>query len=305
MTDSPASVKLIAEIGCNHKGDIDIAKEMIRIAAGVCGADVVKFQKRCARELLSREQYDAPHPVVENAYGPSYGAHRERLEFDQDQHRALKEECAAHGVIYSSSVWDMTSAREIVELAPPMIKVPSATNLHFDLVDYLCEAHEGEIHLSVGMTTMAETDRIVDRVETRGRAGDLVLYACTSGYPVAFEDVCVFEVNRLQERYRGRIGAVGFSGHHLGIAVDIAAMTAGVLGAAVAGAPAFRYVERHFTLDRTWKGTDHAASLEPDGLRRLRRDLANVGRALTRKPAEILHIEEAQRAKLKWRPRDA
>jgi len=115
-----------------------------------------------------------------------------------------------------------------------------------------------------------------------------VLFSCTSGYPVPFADVSLLEIVRLRSTYSGTVKGIGFSGHHLGIAVDVAAMT---LGAS--------YIERHFTLDRTWKGTDQAASLEPDGLRRLVRDLRNVSIALTEKDSEILGIERIQRAKLK------
>jgi sialic acid synthase len=284
---------VIAEIGCNHKGDMAIAKEMITVAARVCQASVAKFQKRAVRELLTREQYEAPHPVPENAYGPTYGLHREALEFTIDQHAELMEHCAREGIAYATSVWDLTSAREIAALRPALIKIPSATNLHFALQDYLCRNYSGEIHVSTGMTSRAEIARIIEFYEERGRARDVVLYACTSGYPVAFEDLCLREITNLVEAYGNRVRAIGFSGHHLGIAADVAAMTLGAT-----------WIERHFTLDRTWKGTDHAASLEPDGLRRLCRDLRNVSKALTYRPKEILDVEVIQRKKLKWEPAD-
>lgn len=284
-------VKVIAEIGCNHKGSLDIAKEMISVAARVCKADVVKFQKRNNRELLTPEQYTTPHPVPGNAYGPTYGAHREALEFNMEQHAELRAHCESEGVDYSTSVWDQTSAKEVAKLNPKLIKIPSATNLNFELQEFLCQSYEGQIHVSIGMTTLAEVESIVSLYEKNGRAKDLVLYSCTSGYPVAFEDICLLEIKRLVEKYASRVGAIGFSGHHLGIAADIAAMTLGAT-----------WVERHFTLDRTWKGTDHAASLEPDGLRRLCRDLRNVEKALTYKSTEILDVERVQRQKLKWEP---
>lgn len=283
-------VKVIAEIGCNHMGDLDIAKRLILVAALECKADVAKFQKRNNRELLSPQQYGAPHPVPSNAYGDSYGAHREALELTVEQHAELKAFCEAHGIAYASSVWDETSAREIAGLNPAMIKIPSATNLHFALQGWLCEHYAGEIHVSTGMTTRDEIDAIVAFYEERGRAQDLVLYACTSGYPVAFKDLCLREITRLKTAYDGRVKAIGFSGHHLGIAADVAALTLGA-----------EWVERHFTLDRTWKGTDHAASLEPDGLRRVVRDLRNVEIALAHKPQDLLEVELEQRRKLKWR----
>lgn len=288
-------MKVIAEVGCNHKGDMSIAKEMISVAARICRADVVKFQKRNNRELLSPEQYNAPHPVPENSYGETYGAHREALEFSTEQHRELKAHCEAEGVDYATSVWDLTSAKEIASLEPILIKIPSATNLHWDLQDYLCSHYAGDIHVSTGMTTRDEIEEIVSFYEARGRAKEsLVLYSCTSGYPVPFEDLCLGDVARLKELYGSRVKAIAFSGHHLGIAADIAALALGAT-----------WVERHFTLDRTWKGTDHAASLEPDGFRRLVRDLNNVEKALGTKSEDILDIEKVQRAKLKWRPQQS
>ena len=283
--------KLIAEIGCNHKGSLELAKEMIGVAGRICQVDAVKFQKRNNTELLSASQYYAPHPVPSNAYGETYGAHREALEFTPDQHAELMETCAREGVTYSTSVWDLTSAKEMAALRPAFLKIPSATNLHFDLQEWLCANYPGELHVSTGMTSAAEVESVVRFYEERGRAKDVVLYVCTSGYPVPFEDLCLLEITRFKEMYGSRVREIGFSGHHLGISADIAAMA---LGATV--------IERHFTLDRTWKGTDHAASLEPDGMRRLKRDLVNVNKALTYKRTEILEIEEATRRKLKWEP---
>ena len=128
--------KIIAEIGCNHKGDMQIAKEMIETAATYCKVDVVKFQKRCIKELLTPEEYNAPHPHPEYSYGRTYGEHREFLEFTLEQHQQLQAWCKEYGVEYSTSVWDVTSAKEIVTLQPRMIKVPSACNLNKPLLDY-------------------------------------------------------------------------------------------------------------------------------------------------------------------------
>ncbi|GAY16512.1 N-acetylneuraminate synthase [Mycobacterium sp. shizuoka-1] len=264
---------------------------MIRVAAEFCEVDVVKFQKRNPRELLTPEQYDAPHPNAIHSFGDSYGAHREFLEFTVDQHVELMDTAAKFGVTYATSVWDMTSAKEIAGLNPKLIKIPSATNLHFELLGYLCDNYEGEIHLSLGMTTRAEEESIVDFFRAHDRMGDVVLYSCTSGYPVPFDQLAIREIERLKAMYGSELRAVGFSGHHLGIAVDVAAFA---LGATV--------VERHFTLDRTSKGTDHAASLEPDGMRRVRRDLSAVAAAMTsRDDGGLLPIEHETRAKLKWR----
>lgn len=281
---------VIAEAGCNHMGQMEIPKDLIETAAHFCKADAIKFQKRCPKELLTPEQYNAPHPHPENSYGKTYGEHREFLEFTVDQHAQLKEWCEQAGIIYSTSVWDMTSAKEIASLKPKFIKIPSACNTHFEMLQWLCDNYDGEIQLSFGMTTHEEEEEIVKLFEANGRAKDLVLFNCTSGYPVPFKDVCLLEINRMRAAYEDRVKAIGFSGHHLGIAVDVAAYT---LGADV--------IERHYTLDRTWKGTDHAASLEPDGIRKLVRNLNAVHEALTYKDAEILPIEKVQRDKLKYR----
>ena len=280
--------KIIAEIGCNHKGDMNIARELIMTAATYCKADVVKFQKRCNTELLTPEEYNAPHPNPANSYGPTYGAHREFLEFNLDQHRQLQTWCKEFGIEYSTSVWDVTSAKEIVTLEPKLIKVPSACNLNKPMLQYLCDNYEGEIHLSFGMTTREEEEQIISFFEDNKRAKYIVIYDCTSGYPVSFEDICLLELVRLRELYSKRVKAIGFSGHHLGIAVDSAAVALGA-----------EWIERHYTLDRTWKGTDHAASLEPDGVRKLARDCRAVAKALIYKKEDILDIEKVQRNKLK------
>lgn len=298
---SPAKhpVQVVAEIGCNHKGEMDIAKDLIRTAARQCGAHVAKFQKRHNRELLTPEEYDRPHPVPHNAYGPSYGAHREALEFDIDQHKELMAFCQEEGIIYSTSVWDLTSAKEIGGLNPALIKIPSATNQHFELQGWLCENYGGEVHVSTGMSTGDEIRTLIDFYDERGRAGDLVVYACTSGYPVAFEEICLMEIARLMDLYGDRVKGIGFSGHHLGIAADIAALAIGRMKEAE-DKGRFTHIERHFTLDRTWKGTDHAASLEPAGLQKLCRDVANVDLAIAEKDQEVLPVEQVQRDKLKW-----
>ena len=255
---------IIAEAGCNHMGQMEIAHDLINTAAYFCKADAIKFQKRCPKELLTPEQYNAPHPNPANSYGKTYGEHREFLEFTVEQHAQLKKWCEEAGITYSTSVWDMTSAKEIASLEPEFIKIPSACNNHYEMLQWLCDNYKGEIQLSFGMTTHEEEENVVR----------------------------LLEITRLREQFEHRVKAIGFSGHHLGIAVDVAAYTLGAT-----------YIERHYTLDRTWKGTDHAASLEPDGVRKLVRNLSAVSKALTYKNQEILPIEQVQRDKLKYRKR--
>lgn len=279
---------IIAEIGCNHKGDMQIAKALIKEAKVFCNADAVKFQKRNNKEFLTLSQYNSPHPNPINAYGATYGAHREFLEFNVKQHQELKAYCEHIGITYATSVWDLTSAKDIAALNPEFIKIPSACNNNIEMLAWLCDHYKGELHVSTGMTTKSEIKDLVQLFKSKKRNKDLVLYNCTSGYPVPFNDVCLLDINILNALYGNEVKHIGFSGHHLGIAVDVAAYT---LGANI--------IERHYTMDRTWKGTDHAASLEPMGLRKLTRDIHAVYNALQFKNQDILPIEQVQRDKLK------
>ncbi len=280
---------VVSEIGCNHLGDFEIAKELIKLSKEA-GADYAKFQKRHPKELLTEDQYNMPHSVPYNAYGETYGQHREFLEFTWEQHADLKQYAEKIGIGYTTSVWDMTSARQIAGLRPDFIKVPSACNNHFEMLYFLRDNYNGDVHISSGMTQLNELEAIVQSFEEENQAHRLVLYSCTSGYPVPFTDVCLLEIKRLYDNYGRRVKEIGFSGHHLGIAIDIAAFTLGA-----------RWIERHFTKDRTWRGTDHAASLEVPGLQKLVRDLAATHEALSYKKQEVLDIEAVQREKLKYR----
>jgi len=287
-TKTKLGVHLIAEIGCNHMGSLEMAKKMVHQAKTFCQVDYVKFQKRNPKELLTPIEYRQPHPNPAHAFGESYGLHREALEFDIDKHRELLEYCQSLGIGYFTSVWDLTSAREVNGLRPEIVKIPSACNRCEPLLNYLCQEFAGDIHVSVGMTTRKEEEQIVETFEKNKRLSNLVIYSCTSGYPVKDFEVCLLEIRRLVDLYGRSVKGIGFSGHHNGIAIDIAAMALGA-----------EWIERHFTLDRTLKGTDHAASLEPDGMRRLARDLKSVHAAMAFKSEEILPVETTQRKKLK------
>ena len=140
-------------------------------------------------------------------------------------------------------------------LSPRFIKVPSACNNNFELLEVLRDEYCGEVQISFGMTSHQEEREIIQYFEEKDQAKErLIICACTSGYPVPFESAALLEIKRLYDEYGASVKEIGFSGHHLGIAVDIAAYTLGA-----------RWIERHFTKDRTWKGTDHSASLEPVG----------------------------------------
>lgn len=281
--------KVVAEIGCNHMGNFEIAKDLVRLAKE-CGAAYAKFQKRNPKELLTEAQYNSPHPEPWQSYGETYGKHREFLEFNIGQHAELKKYCETTGIQYSVSVWDVTSAEEIISINPEFIKIPSACNNHFQLLKTLRDNYAGDVHVSVGMTTNEETEKLISFFEEKDAAKKrLLLYSCTSGYPITFKEMCILEIKKLYDKYDSRIKEIGFSGHHLGIAVDIAAYALGAL-----------WIERHFTKDRTWRGTDHAASLEFPGLQKLVRDLDHTYEALTYKEKEIIDVELPQREKLKY-----
>lgn len=280
---------VVAEIGCNHKGDVLIAKKMI-LAAKNAGADYVKFQKRDNKYLLGSQYYE-PHPVAENSYGKNYGEHRDFLEFSINQHKDLFKFCKKHKIKYSVSVWEKNSAIEFVKSKLPLeyIKVPSACNTDFELLEYLGKKFKKKIHISLGMTSDKEINQIFSLFKKLKRTKDLVFYSCTSDYPVKNEDVHLLDVIDLRKKFERKIEAIAFSGHHLGISHDVAAVTLGA-----------KFVERHFTLDRTWKGTDHAASLEPQGLTKLVRDINLINNSLKSKPGnKILKCEFNQRNKLK------
>jgi len=307
--------QIVAEIGCNHRGSMADAKKMIRVLAGYCrtnftgddyAAPIVKFQKRDIASLPQREQ-TGPHPNPSQSYGATYREHREALEFDFDGHLSLMTQCVIEGVEYAVSVWDITSAVGVMKLRvhaqstegrlailPAHIKIPSACNLDFELLGCVASSWERDIHVSLGMTTEKETEKIVSYLERMGVSKRVVLYACTSGYPVPADHVYLNEIRRLRERYAHRVKSIAFSGHHNGVAVDMAAVAMGC-----------SHIERHFTLDRSWKGTDHAASLAPDGMRHLMRDVEAVASSLKNKPAQLCEIEQATRDKLKRKRTDA
>lgn len=281
-------IKLIAEIGCNHQGNYAQAVEMIKVIKKYCNVDHVKFQKRNPKKLLTKNEYNSPHPNSHNSFGKTYGLHREKLEFSIGSHKKLKNYCNKNKVIYSTSVWDVDSAKQIIKLKPKYIKIPSACNTDYSLLSYIFKNYNGEIHISFGMTNKKEEEEIIFLAKNFKRNKDVVLYACTSDYPVKARDICLLEIVRLNKMYGKIIKGIGFSGHHYGISADIAAAALGA-----------RWIERHFTLDRTMKGTDHAASLEPEGLKKLRRDLNLLEESYKLKPKEILNCEIAHRKKLK------
>ena len=283
------AINFVAEVGCNHQGNMKLAMKMIDVLVNFCDVKFVKFQKRNPIELLGEKKYNLPHPVPSNSFGATYGLHREKLEFDINQHKKIQSYCKKKKIEYMCSAWDLTSLKQLISLKMRHIKIPSACNNNIELLTYLFKKFNGFCHISLGMTTQKEERQIFNLAKKYKKNKKLILYACTSDYPVKQEDICLLEISRLRKKYEKRIASIGFSGHHQGISADIAAGTLGV-----------KWIERHFTLDRTLKGTDHAASLEPDGARRVKRDLQLLEQSLKFKKKDILNCEILQRKKLKF-----
>jgi N-acetylneuraminate synthase len=277
--------KVVAEIGAVHLGQMERAKELASLAK-LCGADYVKFQKRNPEESVPESIKHKPHPNQIFAYGPTYLEHRKALEFSIEQHLELMSYCQGIGIKYSSSVWDMTSAKEIVSLNPDFIKIPSACNQNFKILEYLLSNYKGDIHISTGMTFDHEKVRIFDYIKPY--PGRFVVYHCTSLYPCPFDKLYLMNIRGMLKLANEYNFEVGFSNHGYGIAADIAAY---VLGAT--------FIERHFVDDRTIRHTDAAASLEPEGLRKLCRDLKNVAKAMEFSGPEPTAEEMIERAKLR------
>jgi sialic acid synthase SpsE len=271
---------IIAEIGQNHQGEMEIAKELIR-QAKLSGADAVKSQKRDIATLLTPEEYARAY-TSRHAFAPTYGKHREYLELSRDQYEELRDFAHGLGICFFSSPWDVPSAQLLHDIDMPWFKVPSACLTHHVLLEELV-SYGKPIIVSAGMSTLDEIDAAMKVLEP---AGDVYLLQCTSSYPSEFGDINLRVIPALAQRYPW--ATVGFSGHHRGIAVDVAAVTLGA-----------RVIERHFTLDRTMKGSDHAASLEPPGIARLVRDVRATELALGDGVKRVYDAEVPVRHKLR------
>jgi N-acetylneuraminate synthase/sialic acid synthase len=253
---------VIAEIGHNHQGDVEKAKQLIH-AAKECGADAVKLQKRSNRALYTRAYYDRPYDN-EFSFGPTYGAHREALELSVDDYRELQAYAGEQGISFFATAWDFESADLLAELGVPAFKIASGDLLNTPLQRHVA-AFGKPIFLSTGGGTMQDVERAVETITEINQ--QLCILQCTAAYPAATEDLNLRVITTLRERFPGLV--IGLSDHQSGISM---ALVAYMLGA--------RVIEKHFTLDHALKGTDHAFSLMPDGMRRLVRDLRRVRPAL-------------------------
>jgi sialic acid synthase len=257
-----ADAYVIAEIGNNHQGDLEKAKALIH-AAKECGVDAVKLQKRDNRRLFTRAFYESPYDN-ENSFGATYGDHREALELGKSDWFELSRYSREEGVAFVAAAFDEPSADLLAELDVDAFKFASGDLLNVPFLRYVA-AFDKPIFLSTGGGTIEDIDRAVEAIVPLNSR--LCVLHCTASYPADVEDLNLSVITRLRERYPELV--IGLSDHHNGIAM---APVAYMLGA--------RVFEKHFTLNHAWKGTDHAYSLMPDGMRRFVRDLHRIPAAL-------------------------
>ncbi len=262
VIDDAADCYVIAEIGHNHQGKLKTCMEMFRVAKE-CGADAVKLQKRDNRTLFTRTAYERPYDN-ENSFGATYGEHREALEFGESEYRELKSWAQEIGVTMFATAFDFPSVDFLAKLEMPAYKVASGDLKNIPLLKYIAQAGK-PIILSTGGGTMEDVLRAYDAVMPINP--QLCILQCTAGYPAAFEELNLRVITTFRERFPQTV--VGLSSHDNGIAMALAAY---MLGA--------RVIEKHFTLNHTWKGTDHAFSLEPIGFQKMVRDLRRARIAL-------------------------
>lgn len=253
---------VIAEIGHNHQGSIDLCKKIIE-AAEKAGASAVKLQKRNNKAQFTRKAYTNSYNS-ENSFGKTYGEHREFLEFDKEQYLELIDFSKKLGLVFISTAFDVPSLEFLIDVEVSAIKIASG-----DLVNHplLFEASKSDLPLiiSTGASTLEEIDMAYEIVSHQSK--NFAFLQCTSSYPAKYEELNIRVIKTLQEKYPETI--IGFSSHENGISAPIAAYALGA-----------RIIEKHFTTDRTMKGTDQIFSLSPTGLEKLCRDLERMYFAL-------------------------
>ena len=253
---------VIAEIGHNHQGSLQKARELFR-EAKLAGAHAVKLQKRNNRGLYTKAAYNKPYDN-ENSFGATYGEHREFLEFGAKEYRELQAYAKELDIDFFATAFDVESADLLESLDVPAYKLASGDLRSAPLLTHVARFGKPVI-ISTGGARMEDVQRAYDTIVPINP--QLCILQCTAGYPAAFEELDLRVITQFRERFPKAV--IGFSGHDNGIAMAVAAF---VLGA--------RVVEKHFTLNRAMKGTDHAFSLEPVGLRKMVRDLERTAMAL-------------------------
>ena len=260
---------VIAEIGINHNGDIDLAKKLINVALG-SGCDAVKFQKRTIDVVYTPEELAKPR---ESPFGATNGDLKRGLEFEQEEYEEIDRYCREVKIDWFASCWDEASVDFIAQFKVPCFKIASASLTDDNLLRHT-RAVGKPIILSTGMSTIQEVDHAV---EVLGKKDLVLLHACST-YPAYYEELNLHVIDVLRDRYRV---PVGYSGHETGLPSSVAAA---VLGACM--------IERHITLDRSMWGSDHAASLEPNGITRLVRDIRLIEKSMGDGVKRVLEREQ-------------
>ncbi|MGE0444013.1 MAG: N-acetylneuraminate synthase family protein [Vicinamibacterales bacterium] len=271
---------VIAEIGHNHQGSLDKARELFK-AAQEAGAHAVKLQKRDNRGLYTRAAYNKPYDN-ENSFGATYGEHREFLEFGQREYTELQAYARELGVDFFSTAFDLASADFLASLDVPAYKIASGDLKSTPLLKHVASFGKPMI-VSTGGAEIDDVQRAYDTIMPINP--QLAILQCTAGYPAAFEELDLRVIATYRERFPGAV--IGFSSHDNGIAMPVAAF---MLGS--------RIVEKHFTLNRASKGTDHAFSLEPLGLKKMVRDLDRTFKAMGDGTKKIYESERAPIVKM-------
>lgn len=253
---------VIAEIGHNHQGNLETACKMIEVAAS-CGVQVVKFQKRSNRGLFTKKLYNSPYDN-ENSYGLTYGEHREHLEFGFEEFEVLKKCAEMNKVEFMSTAFDIESVDFLEKIGVSSYKVSSGDLTNTPLLTYIAKLGK-PMFVSTGASTMEEVRIAYNSILSINK--QLCFLHCTAAYPAEYSQLNLRIIETYKKEFPNAV--IGYSGHDNGI---LAAVIAYMLGAIV--------IEKHFTLNRAWKGTDHKFSLEPEGLRKQVRDLNRVVEAL-------------------------
>lgn len=253
---------VIAEIGHNHQGSLEKAKQLFK-AAAECGVNAVKLQKRDNKTMFTKAAYDKPYEN-ENSFGATYGEHREALEFGRAEYVELKNYAKELGVTMFATAFDITSADFLADLDMPLYKIASGDLKNTPLLRHVAKFGKPMI-ISTGGANMEDVQRAHDTIMPLNE--QLAILQCTSSYPAEHHDLNLRVIETFRAQFPNNV--IGLSDHENGIAMATAAYVLGM-----------RIVEQHFTINHTWKGTDQVFSLEPIGMRKLVRDLRRVREAL-------------------------
>ena len=274
-------IYVIAEIGINHNGSLEIAKQLIDIAK-VAGCDVVKFQKRnpdvCVPEHQKKIMRDTPWGKM------TYLDYKYKVEFNRSDYDEIDEYCKSKDIHWSASPWDIDSLNFLIEYDIPFIKIPSALLTNLELIKESAKKSK-ELIISTGMSTMEEVDLAVDAIKNANSNCKYSILHCNSTYPAPIEDLNLKCIQTLEKKYNC---PVGYSGHEFGLTTTIASIC---MGATI--------IERHITLDRTMWGTDQMCSVEPQGLIKLVRGIKELSLAIGDGEKRVTEKEKEIRKKLR------